>query len=79
MGYAPLDDLPTPVAVFPERLLPFFAVIEPSVGPQGQPRHWWASMDCLYSSVDIDTLRRFFAQVHGPQDPSNLANTDSVG
>jgi hypothetical protein len=68
VGYAPLDDLPTPVAVFPERLLPFFTVIEPRVGPQGQSRHRWASMDCLYSSADIDTLRRFFAQVHGQQD-----------
>ena len=32
VGYAPLDEIPTPAAVFPERLLPFFAVIEPSVG-----------------------------------------------
>ena len=68
VGYAPLDALPTPAVVFPERLLPFFIVIEPSVGPQGQPRHRWASMDCLYSYADIDTLRNFFAQVHGMQD-----------
>src|SRR5437870_11715004 len=39
VGYAPVDDLPTPVAVFPERLLPFFVVITPSVGRQGQLRH----------------------------------------
>jgi hypothetical protein len=68
VGYAPIDDLPTPVAVFPERLLPFFTVIEPSVGPQGQPRHRWASMAWLYSQADIETLRTFFAQVHGQQD-----------
>jgi hypothetical protein len=69
VGYAPIDALPTPAAVFPERLLPFFTVIEPSVGPQGQPRYRWASMDCLYSYADIDTLRSFFVQVHGRQDP----------
>jgi hypothetical protein len=68
VGYAPIDDLPTPVAVFPERLLPFFVVIAPSVGRHGQLRHRWASMDCLYSQADIDTLRTFFAQVHGAQD-----------
>jgi hypothetical protein len=68
VGYAPLDALPTPAAVFPERLLPFFVLIEPSVGRQGQLRHRWASMDCLYSQADIATLRTFFAQVHGRQD-----------
>jgi hypothetical protein len=68
VGYTPIDALPMPAAVFPERLLPFFAVIEPSVGRQGQLRHRWASMDCLYSQADIDTLRTFFAQVHGRQD-----------
>ena len=68
MGYAPIDDLPTPVAVFPERLLPFFVVIAPSVGRQGQLRHRWASMDCLYSQADIETLHTFFAQVHAAQD-----------
>ena len=25
-------------------------------------------MDCLYSQADMDTLRTFFAQVHGTQD-----------
>jgi hypothetical protein len=25
-------------------------------------------MDCLYSQADINTLRTFFAQVHGRQD-----------
>jgi hypothetical protein len=25
-------------------------------------------MDCLYSQADIDTLRTFFAQVHGAQE-----------
>ena len=35
----------------------------------GSPRHQWASMDCLYSQADIATLRTFFAQVHGSQDP----------
>ncbi len=51
-----------------ESLLPFFAVIEAYVGRQGQRRHRWASMDCLYSQADIATLRTFFAQVHGQQD-----------
>jgi hypothetical protein len=69
VGYAPLDEIPTPTAVFPERLLPFFAVIEPIVGRQGHRRHRWASMDCLYSQADIASLRTFFAQVHGWQDP----------
>jgi hypothetical protein len=68
VGYVPIDDLPTPVMVFPERLLPFFVVIAPHVGWQGQRRHRWASMDCLYSQADIETLRTFFAQVHGQQD-----------
>jgi hypothetical protein len=36
---------------------------------QGPPRHQWASMDCLYSQADIETLRTFFAQVHGSQYP----------
>ena len=69
VGYVPIDAIPTPAAVFPERLLPFFVVIAPSVGLQEQPRHRWASMDCLYSQADIDTVRTFFAQVHGRQDP----------
>ena len=68
VGYVPIDALPTPAVVFPERLLPFFVVIAPCVGRQGQPRHRWASMDCLYSQADINTLRTFFAQVHGRQD-----------
>jgi hypothetical protein len=68
VGYAPIDESPTPAAVFPERLLPFFVVIAPSVGQQGQRRHRWASMDCLYSPADLDTLRTFFAQVPGRQD-----------
>src|SRR5262245_35687149 len=68
VGYAPIDEIPTPAAVFPERLLPFFVITEPSVAWQGQLLHRWASMDCLYSQADIDTLRAFFAQVHGQQD-----------
>ncbi len=68
VGYVPIDALPTPAAVFPERLLPFFVVIEPSLARQGQPRHRWASMDCLYSHADIDTVHTFFAQVHGRRD-----------
>jgi hypothetical protein len=68
VGYAPIDALPMPAAVFPERLLPFFAVIEPYVERQGQRRHRWASMDCLYSQADIDILRTFFAQMHERQD-----------
>jgi hypothetical protein len=51
VGYAPMDDIPLPTAVFPERLLPFFVVITP---PQEEPRslrHQWASMDCLYSGL----------------------------
>ena len=34
VGYEPLDEIPTPVALFPERLFPFFVVIEPSVDRQ---------------------------------------------
>jgi len=68
VGYAPIDALATPAVVFPESLLTFFNVIEPSVGPQGQLRHRWTSMDSLYNQADIDTLRSFFAQVHGQQD-----------
>ena len=68
VGYVPSDALPTPAAVFPERLLPFFVVIAPGVEWQGQRRHQWTSMDCLYSPADIDTLHTFFAQVHGWQD-----------
>ena len=64
----PATHSPTPVAVFPERLLPFFVVIAPGVEWQGQRRHQWTSMDCLYSPADIDTLHTFFAQVHGRQD-----------
>ena len=69
VGYAPLDDIPLPTAVFPERLLPFFVVLSPPMGQHGAPRHQWASMDCLYSQADIATLRTFFARVHGSQDP----------
>ena len=69
VGYAPIDDIPLPTAVFPERLLPFFVVLSPPMGQQGSPRHQWASMDCLSSQADIATLRTFFAQVHGSQDP----------
>jgi hypothetical protein len=68
VGYAPIDAFPTPAAVFPEPLLPFFVVIAPGVAWQGRCRHQWTSMDCLYSHADIDTLRTFFAQVHGRQD-----------
>ena len=68
VGYTPIDALPTPTAVFPERLLPFFVVSAPGVAWQGPRRHQWTSMDCLYSPADMDTLRTFFAQVHGPQD-----------
>ena len=32
VGYAPLDDIPLPTAVFPERLLPFFVVLRPPMG-----------------------------------------------
>ena len=69
IGYAPIDDIPLPTAVFPERLLPFFVVISSPMGQEGPPRHQWASMDCLYSQADIETLRIFFARVHGVQDP----------
>jgi hypothetical protein len=68
VGYEPIDEIRTPTAVFPERLLPFFVVIEPYVDWQERRRHRWASMDCLYSQADMDTLRTFFAQVHGRQD-----------
>ena len=68
VGYTPIDALPTPAVVFPERLLPFFVVIAPGVAWQGLHRHQWTSMDCLYSHADMDTLRTFFAQVHGSQD-----------
>jgi hypothetical protein len=68
VGYEPIDEIHTPTAVFPERLLPFFVVIEPYVDWQERRRHRWASMDCLYSQADMDTLRTFFAQVHGRQD-----------
>ncbi len=78
VGYAPIDDLPTPVAVFPERLLPFFTVIEPSVGPQGQPRHRWASMECLYSYADMDTLRRFLRRCMGSGIPSCSTTASAV-
>ena len=69
VGYAPLDDIPLPTAVFPERLLPFFVVLSPQMGPHGVSRHQWASMDCLYSQADIAILRTFFARVPGSQDP----------
>jgi hypothetical protein len=69
VGYTPMDDIPLPTVVFPERLLPFFVVISPPMRSEGAPRHQWASMDCLYSQADIATLRTFFAQVHGSQDP----------
>ena len=68
VDYVPIDALPTPAAVFPERLLPFFVVSAPGVAWQGQRRHQWTSIDCLYSHADMDTLRTFFAQVHGSQD-----------
>ena len=35
VGYAPLDDIPLPTAVFPERRLPFFVVISPPMEQQG--------------------------------------------
>jgi hypothetical protein len=68
VGYAPLDEIPSPAALFPARLLPFFVVIAPSVDRQERRRHRWASLDCLYSQADMDTLRTFFAQVHGRQE-----------
>ena len=68
-GYAPLDDMAIPTAVFPERLLPFFVVITSPMEQQELRRHQWASMDCLYSQADVETLRTFFARVHGSQDP----------
>src|SRR5262249_47718062 len=61
------DALPTPAAVFPERLLPFFVVSAPGVAWQGPRRHQWTSLDCLYSHADMDTLRTFFSQVPGRQ------------
>jgi len=69
VGYAPIDDIPLPTAVFPERLLPFFVVMTLPMGQDGPSRHQWASMDCLYSQADIATLRAFFARVHGSQEP----------
>jgi len=68
VGYEPIEALLTPAEIFPERLLPFLVVIVPYVDRQAQRRHRWASMDCLYSQADMDTLRTFFAQVHGTQD-----------
>ena len=68
VGYAPMDDMLTPAVVFPVRLLPFFVAIAPAVDRQARRRHRWASMDCLYSPADMDTLRTFFADVHGRQD-----------
>ena len=69
VGYTPIDDIPIPTTIFPERLLPFFVAIEPVVDRQEWPHHQWASMDCLYSQAAIETLRPFFTQVHGSQDP----------
>ena len=68
VGYAPLDEIPTPAARFPERLLPFFVVIASSGDRQERRRHRWASIDCLYSQADMDPWRTFFAQVHGRQE-----------
>ena len=67
VGYEPLDEILTPTEVFPERLLPFFVLLEPLGHRQERHHHRWASMDCLYSQADMDTLRTFFAQVHGGQ------------
>jgi hypothetical protein len=68
VGYAPLDAIPPPAARFPARLLPFFVVIAPAGDRQERRRHRWASIDCLYSQADMDTLRAFFAQVQGRQE-----------
>jgi len=68
VGYAPMDEILTPATIFPVRLLPFFVAIAPAVDRQERRRHRWASTDCLYSPADMDTLRTFFAQVHGRQD-----------
>jgi hypothetical protein len=68
VGYAPLDAIPTPAARFPERLLTFFIIIAPYEDSQERRRHQWASIDCLYSRADMDTLRAFFAQVQGSQE-----------
>ena len=35
VGYAPIDDIPLPTAVFPERLLPFFVVLSPPMEQHG--------------------------------------------
>ena len=68
VGYAPIDALPTPMAVFPERLLPFFVVIEPGVERQGRPATSGPRWIVSIVQADMDTLRTFFAQVHGRQD-----------
>ncbi len=68
VGYEPIDEILMPAAVFPVRLLPFFVTIEPAVDRQERRRHRWASTDGLYSPADMDTLRTFFADVHGRQD-----------
>jgi len=68
VGYEPLDAIPVPAARFPARLLPFFVVIAPAGDRQERRRHRWASIDCLYSQADMDTLRTFFAQVQGRQE-----------
>jgi len=47
VGYEPLDAIPTPAALFPARLLPFFVVIAPSVARQERRRHRWASIEAL--------------------------------
>jgi len=68
VAYAPLDAIPTPAALFPARLLPFFVVIAPSVDRQERRCHRWASIDWLSSQADIDTSRTFCAQVQGRQE-----------
>src|SRR5207302_6124291 len=45
VGYEPIDDILTPAAVFPVRLLPFFVAIAPAVDQQERRRHRWASTD----------------------------------
>jgi hypothetical protein len=47
VGYAPLDNIPIPTAVFPERRLPFVVVLTLPMGQDGSSRHQWASMDGL--------------------------------
>ncbi len=64
VGYAPIDESSRPQRSSLS-VSPFFVVIEPFVDRQERPHHRWASMDCLYSQADIETLRTFFAQVHG--------------